>query len=210
MKITDFKSIERTFYSDGYKLGSRIASKSSSKTILFEAIQEMYQIIDAMIDSFSSFASQQNQKIDCKKGCSWCCHQPVFALNYELDFLNDFIYTNLPESQLNMIKERAKRKKEKLYHLKGEALLNSKFPCPLLEDGACIAYEARPVACRIYLSKNVNSCVHFYDEPEDKTSFPELLDLPMRLGRMINEGFKAGLKSGDFELNEYRIEEKIV
>ena len=205
----DFKSVERTFYSDGYKLGMRAVNESNSETTLFHAIQEMYQQIDSMIDSFSAFATEQNQKIDCKKGCEWCCHQPVFALNYELDFLNAFIKTNSSESKLKIIKEKANNKKNKLHELKGDDLLNSKFPCPLLEDGACIAYEARPVACRIYLSKNLNSCIHFYKSPDDKNSYPELLDLPMRLGRMINEGFKAGLKTSNFELREYRIEEKI-
>ena len=198
---SDFKSIERAFYSDGFRLGGTAAEKLKSGGHPLDEISEMYQLIDSMIDSFSSFATQQNQKINCKKGCSWCCHQPVFALDYELDFLKTFIHSNFTESKTTIIKERAKSKREKLYHLKGDFLLNSKFPCPLLEDGACIAYEARPVACRIYLSKNVKSCVHFYNKPEDEKSFPELLELPMRLGRMINEGFKAGLKSSNLESN---------
>lgn len=210
MKSSDFKSIERAFYSDGYRLGMKAAENFHSESVFSEAVQELHQLVDELIRSFSEFATQQNQNIDCKKGCEWCCHQPVFALDYELDYLNAFINSKFPEAKLNIINERAKSKRKKLESLEGEALLNSKFPCPLLEEGVCIAYEARPIACRIYLSKNINSCVHFYNEPGDKTNFPELLDLPMRLGRMINEGFKAALKTNGFNPLEYRIEDKLI
>jgi Fe-S-cluster containining protein len=209
MKTPDFKAVERSFYADGYKLGLNAVREFKSNDNLFEAIKEMHKQIDTMIESFSSFAIQQNHKIDCKRGCSWCCYQPVFAMDYELEYLNSHIKGNFSDSKLKRINERAHNKKEKLKDLKDDDLLNSKFPCPLLEDGICIAYEVRPVACRIYLSKNVNSCIRFYNKPDDKTSFPELLDLPMRFGRMVNEGFKAGLKTGNIEPTEYRIEEKI-
>ena len=43
------------------------------------------------------FAEKNNQQIDCKKGCEWCCYQPVFALDYEMDYLNDFIQRNFDD-----------------------------------------------------------------------------------------------------------------
>ena len=89
-------------------------------------------------------------------------------------------------------------------------LLNAKFPCPLLENGACLAYSARPMACRIYLSSDVKSCLRFFKEPGDIDSIPALLNLPLRAGKMMNEGFKAALKASGYETKEYRIEEKLV
>ena len=209
MKTPDFKSVERAFYSDGYQLGMKAVERLHSGSDFSGIVQELYEIIDAMIHSFSEFAFQQKQKIDCKKGCSWCCHQPVFALDYELEFLNSYIKKNFTDDEQKAVSEKAAEKREKLNGLKDDEILNSKFPCPLLNDGACTAYHARPVACRIYLSKNVNSCIRFYDQPEDKTSFPELLDLPMRFGRMINEGFKAAMKTSGVNSKEFRIEEKL-
>ena len=72
-----------------------------------------------------------------------------------------------------------------------------------------MAYKARPVACRIYLSSNLNSCLKFYNEPEDKNNYPALLNFPMRAGRLMNEGFKAALKAGGIVAKEFRIEEKL-
>jgi len=204
------KNIESAFYSDGYKLGMNVAVSEKNQQVLFESVSEMYSAIDSFIESLTEFAEKQHQRIDCKKGCEWCCHQPVFALDYELEYLNNFICRNFTEARRNGIKKRAAQKNNKLSSLKETDLLNAKFPCPLLENGACIAYQARPMACRIYLSANVNSCLKFFHHPESKTSFPALLNLTLRTGQMMNEGFKAALKTSGIKTREFRIEEKLV
>ena len=208
--IDNQKSIENAFFSDGYKLGMKVALSENKKEVLFESISEMYAAIDGLIDSLTEFAKTQNQQIDCKKGCQWCCHQPVFAVDYEMDYLNDFIQHNFDTEVKNQIKNRAEQKNKKLSKLTENDLLNSKFPCALLKDGACIAYQARPMACRIYLSSNVNSCLKFYHDPEDKSNYPALLSLTLRCGQKMNEGFKAALKLNGKETEEFRIEERIL
>jgi Fe-S-cluster containining protein len=204
------KNIENAFYSDGYKLGMNAAVSEKNQQVLFESVSEMYYAIDSFIESLTQFAEKQHKRIDCKKGCEWCCHQPVFALDYELEFLNDFITKNFSKKTQEEIRNRATNKNNKLGMLKENDLLNAKFPCPLLEKGACMAYSARPMACRIYLSGNVNSCLNFYNHPEDKTSFPALLNLTLRTGQMMSEGFKAALKTADIKTREFRIEEKLI
>ncbi|MEZ5103199.1 MAG: YkgJ family cysteine cluster protein [Draconibacterium sp.] len=200
----------RAFYSDGFKLGMKVFDSGFNKESLFSAINEMHEIINELTDSISVFAKRQGINIDCKKGCYWCCHQPVFALDYELDYLKSFIKKNFTSEQEKDLIEKAKLKNTHLSKLRNEELLNSKFPCPLLENGACSAYEARPVACRIYLSTNLTSCQIFYNKPENENNFPALLDFPMKAGRMINEGFKAALKSNGINTEEFRIEEKLL
>ena len=204
------KNIENAFYSDGYKLGMNVAVSENNQQFLFESVSEMYSAIDSLIESLTEFAQRQNKRIDCKKGCEWCCHQPVFALDYELEYLNDFINRNFTQELKNVIKKRAVDKNNKLGMLKETDLLNAKFPCPLLENGACMAYSARPMACRIYLSGNVNSCLNFYNYPQKKTSIPALINLTLRTGQMMNEGFKAALKTAGIKTREFRIEEKLI
>lgn len=208
--INNQKSIENAFFSDGYKLGMKVVMSENKKEILFESISEMYDAIDALIDSLTEFAKSNNQRIDCKKGCEWCCHQPVFALDYEMEYLNDFIQHNFDEESKIQIKNRAEQKNKKLSGLTETDLLNSKFPCPLLKNGACMAYKARPMACRIYLSSDVNSCLKFYQQPDDKSNYPALLNLTLRCGQKMNEGFKSALKTSGKVTVEYRIEEKIL
>ena len=204
------KNIENAFYSDGYKLGMNVAVSDNNREVLFESVSEMHAAIDNLIEGLSEFAEKQNQRIDCKKGCEWCCHQPVFALDYELEYLNNFISQNFTKEIQKEIRKRATNKNNKLCMLKEADLLNAKFPCPLLEKGACMAYSARPMACRIYLSGNVNSCLNFYHQPQSKTSIPALLNLSLRTGQMMNEGFKAALKTNGIKSREFRIEEKLL
>ncbi len=204
------KSIEKAFYSDGYKLGMKVAMSNSNKEVLFESVSEMYAAIDGLIDTLTVFAENYRQRIDCKKGCEWCCHQPVFALDYELEYLNAFIQNNFDEQVKSEIADRAEQKKQKLGLITEADLLNAKSPCALLQNGACLAYQARPMACRIYLSNDVNSCLKFYHHPEDKSNYPALLKLTLRCGQMMNEGFKAALKTSGRITKEFRIEEKIL
>lgn len=204
------KNIENAFYSDGYKLGMDVAGSDNNRDVLFESVSEMYVAIDSLIDSLTEYAERQNKQIDCKKGCEWCCHQPVFALDYEMEFLNDFVRRNFNEEIQDDIKKRAVYKNEKLSMLVEADLLNAKYPCPLLENGACMAYQARPMACRIYLSSDVKTCLNFFQKPKSKTSIPALLNLTLRTGQMMNEGFKAALKTQGVKTQEFRIEEKLL
>ncbi len=204
------ENIEKAFYHDGYQLGLKAAKAGFTQISISNALTEMYAAIDNLNDSLFDFAQKQGQPIHCKRGCSWCCHQPIFALDYELDYLKNYIYDHFSKAEQKAIRRRAVEKDNKLKTLENDALLNSKHPCPLLKNKTCMAYEARPVACRIYLSTNVNTCLKFFNKPDDETNYPALLDFPMRAGRMMNEGFKAALKSNGQIAHEFRIEEKLL
>ena len=206
---TNEESIEKAFYSDGYKLGMQAVNSEEGEQNMFREIGKMYQAIDNLIESLTTYAEQNQQAVNCKMGCDWCCHQPVFALDYELNYLLDFIKKNLTD-EISAIKKRAAQKNNKFKELNGENLLNAKHPCPLLKNGACLAYAARPMACRIYLSYRVKTCIHFFKKPEDKTNFPALFEFPIKSGRMMNEGFKAALKTKGIVSQEFRIEEKLL
>ncbi len=206
---SQLEQFEKAFYNDGFQLGMKALEAGDDPKNMFSAIQEMYAAIDGLIDSLSGLAQQQGQAIECKVGCEWCCHQPVFALDYELGYLQNYIDEYFDDETKATIKTKAQRKQAKLSALNDDELLNAKSPCPLLNEGACIAYEARPMACRIYLSSSVKTCLKFFNKPDDKTSYPALLDMPMRLGRMMNEGFKSALKFNAILPEEFRIEEKL-
>ena len=205
----NLKSLENAFYSDGYRIGNAVCESGFKEEALYSAVAEMYSAIDGFIYMLTEYAGKSNQPVDCKKGCEWCCHQPVFALQHEMDYLNHFIDIQFNESQKQIIAEKAEMKKQAFGFLQEKELLNAKFPCPLLENGACIAYEARPMACRIYLSYNVKSCLRFFHQPSDSESIPNLLEIPLKAGRMMNEGFKAALKLYGYETKEFRIEEML-
>lgn len=211
MKASEsFTDLEKAFYRDGYQLGMKAVENNLSQEALHFSISEMFFAIEELINSLSKLADKQDQPIQCKKGCDFCCHQPIYALDYEMQFLNTFIKENFTKKEQKSAHSRANENLKILSKLDKTEIMNSKLPCPLLVDGSCSAYEARPMACRIYLSTDVKSCQKFYKEPENKSNFPALLDFPMRVGRMTNEGFKSALKTKGIISKEYRIDEGLL
>lgn len=202
-----FTENDRIFYSDGYRLAKSFLEEGLSNQSLFAAIESLYSTIDELNDSITAFAERQNMKVACFKGCHWCCHQAVYANSYELHFLSEFLRKNFNPEELNELAKRSVQKYAVTSKLNEHDILNYKSPCPLLKDGACSVYSARPVACRIYLSTNLNSCLEFYNHPDHETNYPQLLDFPLRAGRLMNEGFRAALKETGVETAEFRLEE---
>lgn len=205
--MNKFYENERMLYADGYRLAQSYIGKGLTTEKLFEAIRELYASIDDLNSSVIAFADKQNLKVACAKGCQWCCHQPVFANSYEIHFLSEYIKSNFSPDENRLLTGRIQQKHEMTSKLSEKEVLSFKAPCPLLKDGACSAYSARPVACRIYLSTSLSSCLHFYKYPDDESSYPMLLEFPLRAGRLLNEGFIAALKENGIETAEFRLED---
>ena len=206
-KNKHFSENDRIFYSDGYRLAQSAIAKGLSNDIFFSAIESLYEAIDSLNDSIIAYAERQNINVACSKGCHWCCHQAVFANSYELHFLSEQIKTNFKPEDIASVIAKSEAKYLITAALSKEDILKYKTPCPLLKDGACSSYAARPMACRIYLSTKLETCLEFYNHPENEANFPALIDLPLRAGKMMNEGFSAALKEFGIETAEFRIEE---
>jgi Uncharacterised protein family (UPF0153). len=203
----ELSETDRIFYEDGYKLAKTAAGKELNTESLFRAIESLYQAIDGLNDSILALAKRQSIDVACRKGCQWCCHQPVFANSYEVHYLSEQIKTHFSESEIAIISQNCETKNRAVLELKEEQVLNYKSPCPLLKEGACSIYFARPMACRIYLSTNLHSCLEFYKNPANEENYPALMEFPLRAGRLMNEGFTAALKEAGVETTEFRIEE---
>lgn len=201
---------EQLFYNDGYRLGKEAAKNDYKEADLFRAMDQLYLAIDQLIDSLAVMAQKQNRPVHCKKGCSYCCHQAVFANSYELHYLGNFIRNHVDLPGIKQIQKDAATKNKTTSKLDEKSLLNHKSPCPLLKDGTCSVYAARPMACRIYLSTSVSSCIEFFQHPANEENYPALLEFPLMAGRMMNEGFIAALKDAGIEIAEFRLEEGLL
>jgi len=210
MASTTLTEQDKIFYSDGYRMAQSVIEKGINKEKQFQITKEIYTSIDQLIDSIYNMAQKQGIEIHCKAGCAYCCHQAVFAASHEFEYLADYINMYLSKQEIKGIRERAIEKNNKVAPLAYDDMLKNKEACPLLEDGKCMAYEARPMGCRIYLSMKLASCVEFFNNPENKENYPALLEFPLQAGRMLNEGFIAGLKSGGKESVELRVEEGVI
>jgi Fe-S-cluster containining protein len=191
-----WQKFDEAFFNDGYRLADMHLLIGFSKENLFAAQKQLYKITDDLIDSFLKRSSTEGKPSECRKGCSFCCHQTVLAAPYELLYLADYIEKRMDKRIAETVIQRASEKSARTSKLRMNKLLKHKEPCPLLhpEAGYCRAYMARPMACRIYLSSNVQSCKDDLDNPNNDSIYPMLFDMPLRAGRMLNEGFHARLR----------------
>lgn len=206
-KEKHFSENDRIFYSDGYKLAQSIVDQGFSDQSLFTAMESLYAAIDGLNESVTALAKRQNSAVACIKGCDWCCRQEVYAGSFELHYLSAQIKLIFTPEELSELKKRIEEKYEITSKLTDDEVLNFKSACPLLNDGACSMYSFRPMACRIYLSTKLETCIRFYHHPEDEANFPALIGFPLRAGRMMNEGFRAALKEIGIQSVEFRLED---
>ncbi len=193
-----YNQFDESFFKDGYNICDLYLAGGFTKENLFAAQKHLYKVIDELNDVFLSRVAKDNNPSACKMGCSVCCHQTVLASPYELFYLADFVGNKFAADAMSVIRQRAENKKLETSKLTIQKLLKYKAPCPLLHPsgGFCRAYQARPMACRIYLSSCAKSCEDDLNNPDDDSIFPKLYEMPLRAGQMMNEGFQARLRNG--------------
>lgn len=86
----------------------------------------------------------------CGRGCDHCCHFPVGVSFPEAVLLAAAVRTE-PALRARVLAAAAATA-----DVAWTALVGA--PCPLLVDGACAAYGARPVACRALASRDADAC----------------------------------------------------
>jgi Fe-S-cluster containining protein len=202
--------IDIIFFNDGYNLTRHHLEREISVSTLLNLSGELYKTIDGFMDSFISRCIREGKKVDCRKGCYHCCSQAVFALPYEILFLIYYIKENFTDKEIQEIKKNTERKNEITESMNIRQLLRHKSPCPLLHKGICSVYEARPLACRTYISSGKEGCINEYKHPSDINIFPDLYEFPIYTGRMINQGICSYLAENQIFPTEWQIESMLL
>jgi Fe-S-cluster containining protein len=105
---------------------------------------------------------------DCRKGCSWCCHQSVSVTWPELLNIMTYLKENLKPNQVKTLKKKSKEKAEKILermNIKSSVAFH-RIPCLFLEDDICTIHSARPLQCRGGFSKKEDYCKSLLENAE--------------------------------------------
>ena len=205
-----YEEIDRAFFQDGYHLAKSVAGKSTKEADLAILGRTFLESLDVLLDSFNARIKKEGHPLDCRKGCSWCCTQPVFTNDWEAAYLRQFMRRRFTGDKLVEMKIKAEIKDREVSGLPREKMLKNRIPCPLLQENVCSVYPARPAACRIYLSMDVDSCMEEFRNPSNEVNFAKLYDFPLHAGRKMNEGIASWLEENGMEIRELRLEEGLL
>ena len=122
-----------------------------------------------LLHGFCSALDEQWTKIKdrfaCAGGCAWCCRQQVLCSPAEAlyigKFLNDHLSADLPEDHAAIFRDLAATIRwtaERTADMNGDQFYESGLGCPLLLDGWCLIYDARPFICRAIAVYNKKAC----------------------------------------------------
>ncbi|MEO8665192.1 MAG: YkgJ family cysteine cluster protein [Ignavibacteria bacterium] len=112
--------------------------------------KEYIDLTNLIQDEFQRNVELHGEKINCRKGCSQCCHQ-IFNITLADAYIIKEYLNSLPSEKKLELKERAKAYIEKFDpgDKAAEFFNKPKQACPALnESGECMIYYGRPVICR--------------------------------------------------------------
>ncbi len=105
----------------------------------------------------------------CTEGCSFCCRQKIPLSLSEAHVLAQYIKRNFSDQQKEAFRNRMSVWFDWVRHElpkygnttedEGAAFYDSSPGWPLLVDGTCLTYPARPFVCRVhYVSTSLDNC----------------------------------------------------
>ena len=117
-------------------------------------IKEIYQVTDDILTG----CLKSGMEPHCRKGCFWCCYLRVKATPLEVIGIVEYLRAYLDPEGLSELRKHLAATDEVTRGMDGAQRVGAKATCPLLVDGACLAYPVRPITCRVYHSLKVSDC----------------------------------------------------
>lgn len=112
---------------------------------------ELDKLFAAIDQAFEAVRKAHPEAIACGKGCADCCHA-VFDLSLVEAVNLQAHFQGLDHSVREQIADAAQEARQAWEQIMESRLdpAVARIRCPLLAEGVCLCYEARPVNCRTY------------------------------------------------------------
>lgn len=149
-------------------------------------------------------ANVPRRPVACSRGCDHCCRLYVSATAPELFLLAEHV-AGLPDATRTAIESRVAEAAVAVAgrSTRERALLD--LACPMLgPDGACQAYEARPLACRAYGSFDRGACERGRADPGEPVEVPTPR-VAAAMRRLLSHCLRAALAEKGLDARAYEL-----
>lgn len=143
--------------------------------------------------------------VACRAGCAFCCHLPVMATPAEVFGLLDYIDAEFGSDAATSFRDRVEETAARVHALGAEARVTTNVACPVLVDGNCSAYAARPFNCRSYHSLDRDACEDSFNDPADTSRQHPQFSAVARVHEGVQGGLVAGLAEAGFDATQYEL-----
>ncbi len=190
---------------------------------LFKALQEAFGVTirdrrrrpdlvkELSVQAFDSFDGNVAIQIEdmpalaCHQGCAACCDLRVAATAPEILLIAQYVVATRPAFfRIGLdLAHRVARDASITSGLDDERRLALRRPCPFIENGLCLVYRARPLACRGHASYDKSGCAEAVADRDREAlvSMPHFLVRCVVQNALLASLRDAGLAWGLYELN---------
>jgi Fe-S-cluster containining protein len=149
---------------------------------------------DERLATIFEHLKKQGAPIACKAGCSFCCHLRVTVAPHEAIALYGYLMSEIPAPLADEIQQRILANAEQIGRLTPEEQVITNRRCAFLVDGSCSAYAARPMACALHHSLDVQACKQSYENPANHSIGIRRLALIERIKPAAQAGMRQALQ----------------
>ncbi len=127
------------------------------------------------------------------------------ATPVEVFGLLDWMESNLDAEDRSAFKQRVDDAAAALHARGPRERLSTTIACPVLVDGNCSAYAARPYNCRSYHSLDRDACEHAFEDPTDESRKHPQFAAVARVHEGVQGGLIAGVSAAGFDVAQYEL-----
>ena len=140
---------------------NRLAKGQSNKVVT-----SMANAVTVAVDKVWKGIESDHPDYDCRKGCSWCCHQNVAVTWPELLEIYGYLLQSLDTTQLDVLKNKSNKMANEVAEKSTSKRFEQKIACVFLEDDMCTIHAARPLQCRGGFSEDESYCRNLFEDPK--------------------------------------------
>lgn len=148
--------------------------------------------------------------LDCRAGCSWCCHFSVDVRAVEVFSILDWVEGTFTEDQKARVYAEARANAALLENLNEIERMTRNVKCPFLSEGRCTIYSVRPQTCRNYHATQVAGCQQSYEDPQNLDIDPDFAPGVYQAGGAHVEAFSKAMREAGYDVNAYELNGALV